>query len=294
MPNPADAVLSVSSHVVRGCVGNRAMVIGLERLGFTVHSVPTVLLPHHPGHGPAQRIAISDNDFAALLEDLSKPGNARDIAAIVSGYLATSGQAEALAQAIAKVKAERPGALYLCDPVLGDGDRLYVAKDLAEAIRDLLLPIADAATPNAFECAWLAGANFSAGDDVSDIVALARRLPPPVVLVTSTPAMIRGQIGNLLVTQSETLLFEHPRAATKVKGTGDLLSAVLLARRLQGSGWPRAAELALSSVLEITAGTAQAGADELMLAKLQAALVDPQPKIAVRTLGSGALTQDGS
>ena len=49
-----DVVISISSHVARGCVGNRAMVFALERLGFETWAVPTVLLPHHPGHGPAE------------------------------------------------------------------------------------------------------------------------------------------------------------------------------------------------------------------------------------------------
>ena len=53
---------------------------------------------------------------------------------------------------------------------------------IATAIRDELLPLADATTPNAFECAWLAG---EATDADQDFAALARRLAPPVALVTS-------------------------------------------------------------------------------------------------------------
>ena len=50
------AVIVVSSHVARGSVGNRAAVFALETLGHPVWAVPTVLLPWHPGHGPATRI----------------------------------------------------------------------------------------------------------------------------------------------------------------------------------------------------------------------------------------------
>jgi pyridoxine kinase len=201
----------------------------------------------------------------------------------VSGYLAAPGQAHAVARVVETVKAARPDALYLCDPVIGDGERLYVGEALAEAIRDALLPLADMATPNAFECAWLAGVATPVG---ADLTTLAHSLPSPAVLVTSAPALMRGAIGNLLVTASETTLFEHPRLETPVKGTGDLLAALLLARKLGGHGWSKAAELALSSVFEIVAGSARAGADELKLSALQDSLVHPHASITVRRMQS--------
>ena len=37
------AVIAISSHVARGSVGNRAMVFALERLGFEVWAVPTIV-----------------------------------------------------------------------------------------------------------------------------------------------------------------------------------------------------------------------------------------------------------
>jgi pyridoxine kinase len=52
----SNAVIVISSHVVRGSVGNRAAVFALETLGHPVWAVPTVILPWHPGHGPAKRI----------------------------------------------------------------------------------------------------------------------------------------------------------------------------------------------------------------------------------------------
>jgi pyridoxine kinase len=173
------AVIVISSHVARGGVGNRAMVFALERLGFEVWAVPTVFLPHHPGHGPVSRIVPDEEAFTSLLQKLVGDGRAADVAGIVSGYLASPAQAEAVFQLVATVKAARPDALYVCDPVIGDGvsgqpGRLYVAEDLAEAQRDLLVPIADAATPNAFECAWLSGA------DPKDLERAAAALPPPL------------------------------------------------------------------------------------------------------------------
>jgi pyridoxine kinase len=277
------AIISISSHVARGSVGNRAMSFALERLGFEVWAVPTIILPHHPGRGPAEKIVPNDNRFAAIVEALVEGGRAKDVVGMVSGYFASAAQVGAVGALVRAVKAARPGALYLCDPVIGDQGGLYVDAAIAAAIRDELLPLAEAATPNAFECAWLAD---EAPRLAHEFAVLARRLAPPVVLVTSVPAMMRGQTGNLLVTESETMLFEHPLLSTPVKGTGDLLAALLLGRRLQGLGWPAAAERALGSVFEILSGTVQAGGDQLMLAALQGSIVEPRAVIDRRGIGS--------
>lgn len=277
MPTSSGAILLISSHVARGYVGNRAMLFALERLGFTGWAVPTVILAHHPGHGPARRIVPADDDFSMLIDRLTATHKGR-IAAILSGYFATVAQARSVARAVRAVKSARPDTLYLCDPVIGDRGGLYVNEGLAAVIRDELLPLADIATPNAFECAWLAGN----ADDPTDLATLARVLPPPTILVTSAPALTRGKVGNLLVTSSGTILFEHPEISTPAKGTGDLLAALLLARLLETQDARKAAELALSSVFEIVAGTAKAGADELLLPEFQQSLVAPHAPISVR------------
>jgi pyridoxine kinase len=281
MERAKGAVVVVSSHVARGAVGNRAMAFALERLGFTVWAVPTIVLPHHPGHGPAERIVPDSSQFAALLDGLVNGRRAAGIAGIVSGYLASAGQAEAVARFVAEVKEARSDCLYLCDPVVGDEGRLYVGEALAALVRDRLLPLADAATPNAFECAWLAGAGAT---EAPDLALRAAMLPPPVVLVTSAPALMRGHLGNLLVEEKASRLFEHPALATSAKGTGDLLAALLLARRLEGRDWPEATRIALASIFEIVSGTARAGADELLLPQLQEALIAPRAQISVRSL----------
>lgn len=272
-------VLVISSHVARGSVGNRAMTFALERLGFTAWAVPTVLLPHHPGHGPAMRIVTDENRFEAFLHGVVE--GAGPLAGVISGYLASPAQAEALAAVVGRLKAEQPDLVYLCDPVFGDAGRLYVEEAQAAAIRDRLLPLADIATPNLFECGWLAG---KPDTDGSDLAALAGRLGPPTVVVTSAPALMRGRIGNLLVDKGGAFLAEHPMLDTPVKGTGDLMAALFLARRLQGNEPAKALELAASSTFEILAGTARAGGAELMLPELQHALVQPHSPVGIRRI----------
>ena len=44
-------ILSMSSQVAYGPVGNTAAVPALQALGHEVLAVPTVILSNHPGHG---------------------------------------------------------------------------------------------------------------------------------------------------------------------------------------------------------------------------------------------------
>jgi hypothetical protein len=69
------------------------MVFALERLGFTVWAVPTVVLPHHPGHGPVVPIVPEPGPFTSLLDALGRNGRAAEVAAIVSGYFGSAEQA---------------------------------------------------------------------------------------------------------------------------------------------------------------------------------------------------------
>jgi pyridoxine kinase len=268
-------VLIVSSFVADGSVGGRVAAFALERLGFDVTLVPTVLMPYHPGKGAAQRVVPSDEAFEAFLQAAA----AETPVAILTGYFASAAQVALTAEAIRTLRAARPDILYLCDPVLGDEAHLYVAEDIAAAIRDRLLPLADAATPNAFECRFLAGA-----PDDADIAGCAAGLPAATILVTSAPSLLRGRIGNLLVAARETLLLEHRAVADAPKGTGDLLAGVLLARRLQGRDWTEAAHLALGSVCDTVLASAAVGSPDLMLAACQDSFVSPRSPIDTRRL----------
>ncbi len=274
------AVVVISSQVARGSVGNRAMGFALERLGHPVWLLPTILLARHPGHGPGPRAPVSAADFSRLADALACAPDLAAIGGIVTGYFASADQVEAAAALVKAVKAANPGALHLCDPVLGDSDRLYVEEGIAAAVRDLLLPLADLATPNAFECAWLAGPPAAPGEEAK----LAARLACATVVVTSATALMRGHVGNLLVSEGDAVLAEHTAIETDVKGTGDLLSALLLARLLEGRKPIKALEMAAASVFEVVAGSAKAGADEMLLAEFQHALVQPRALVNVRRL----------
>ncbi len=279
--DPARAVIVISSHVVRGSVGNRAAVFALETLGHPVWAVPTVILPWHPGHGPATRIVPEPEQFETLLKDLERAPWLGEVAGVLSGYLGDAGQAACVAALVRAVKRRNPSAIYVCDPVLGDSGGLYVGGDVAAAIRDQLMPIADIATPNRYELEWLSGLKL---DDMRSTLAAAHEAGPASMLVTSAPAMIAGGIGNLLLTRSEALLAEHRLIAKPPNGLGDLTAAVFLARLLAGLPAAKALQSTTAAVYEILARTAKRGGDELQLETDAQSLSHPMAMVQLRHL----------
>lgn len=279
------SVIVISSHVVRGSVGNRAAVFALETLGFPVWAVPTVILPWHPGHSRATRIVPSRDDFSALIDDLCRAPWLGEVGGVLSGYLGDVGQAADVARLVAAVRAANPDAVYMCDPVIGDTEGLYVPEAVAAAIASELIPIADIATPNVHELAWLSGAPMA---DSGSMIAAAETLGPARVLVTSALAMMAGSTGNLLVSGGQSVMAEHRLIPNAPNGLGDLMSATFLARLLEGVAEEKALQMATGAVFEILARTARRGADELTLETDAQSLRTPMAMVNMRRVVSRA------
>lgn len=275
------AILVISSHVVRGTVGNRAAVFALETLGHPVWALPTVILSWHPGHGRSTRVAMAPSEFDAIVDDLLASPWRSEIRGVLSGYIGDPAQATSVARLVRTLKAENPDLLYLCDPICGDEGGLYVPAATAEAIRDELLPIASIATPNRFELAWLVGAPLESNAAIMDA---ALSLGPSRMLVTSAYPMMSGSIGNLYLSGRTALLAEHRQVPEPPHGTGDLMAALFLSRILEGHSEERALHLTTASVFEIVARSAKRGADELTLEQDASSLSTPMAMVQMRRL----------
>ncbi|MBB2684417.1 pyridoxal kinase PdxY [Rhizobium sophoriradicis] len=279
--NAAGAVIVISSHVVRGSVGNRAAVFALETLGHPVWALPTIILPWHPGHGHSTRLTFAEADFDAAIDDLIRAPWIGEVRAVLSGYFGNAAQARSVARLIAALRQNNPELLYVCDPVMGDLGGLYVPEATAEAIRDDLIPLASLATPNRYELAWLSGAAL---DDNSAIMEAALALGPSRMLVTSAVPMMAGGTGNLYLSGRHALLAEHRVVENPPNGLGDLLAAVFLSRLLSGLEDEKALQLATASVFEVLARAVKRGSNELMLASDASSLSRPMAMVQMRRL----------
>lgn len=217
-------ILSISSQVVWGPVGNSAAVPALQAKGHEVLALPTITLSNHPGHGAPAGFRTQAADMARMFAALEALGALGQLDACLTGYFASAGQVEEVTGLLGRIDVP----YLLVDPVIGDHGRLYVPEEVAVAIRDNLLPRADGLTPNAFELAWLSGQEVT---DEASAVAAARALGIPEVLATSIPAG-EERLATLLVTPDDVSRVVAPKLAGVAHGTGDFLSGLYLAGRL--------------------------------------------------------------
>jgi pyridoxine kinase len=291
MSNNKPSVIVISSHVVRGTVGNRAAAFALEVMGFPVWIVPTVVLPWHPGHGPADRITPPAAEFHQLMQDLINAPWLGEVGAVLSGYLGGEDQVAAVSNLVKAVKQNNPNAIYAMDPVIGDAPdsgegRLYVPHNQAKAMRDILLPDADLVTPNPFELGWLTQTDLPKNQE--DLRKTAEMLNVSQVLATSAPAMMTGHIGNMLVTNSADgqagYLAEHRASEGPPNGMGDLTAALMLGNLLTSGDAVDALQKTSASLAEIMMLAARSGSDELPLEAGLASIIRPRTPIVARRL----------
>ena len=277
---PAAAIV-ISSHVIRGAVGNRVVAFALEAMGHPVWAMPTVVLPWHPGQGPSSRMVFPDDAFDKAIDDLIGSKWTSEVRAVISGYFGSAAQAKSVARLVNALRSKNPDLIYLCDPVLGDDGGLYVPEATANAIRDHLMPIATMATPNRFELSWLTGRTLETNND---IIVAAETLGVSKMVVTSAYVMMADSVANLLLTDNKAILAEHRKIGSSHSGTGDLLASAFLARIMDGVPEDRALQLASSSVFEIIARSVKKGADGLLMAEEADSLRNPMAMVQMRNL----------
>jgi pyridoxine kinase len=262
------AILSIQSEVVTGHVGNAAARFALQRLGHDVWAVPTVLLSSHAGHPGFAGEATSAALLGKLLDALEAQARLAEADAVLSGYLGSAEQAPLIATAVARARANGRTPLYCLDTAFGDDGRVYARPGVSEAMRDLLLPLADIVRGNAFEIGTLSGIEIV---DVDSALDAAQKLARPIVVVTSVP--VEDELGTLLATRDRALLATTPRIAAPPHGAGDLFTALLFGHMLSGAAVDSALQSAVRSTCHILG--ASDGAPEMALIAEQSALASP-------------------
>lgn len=264
-------ILSISSQVAYGHVGHSASVFAWQRLGIDVIALPTIVLSNRPDYPHAAGVTVDLSRLDAMLSSLEANGQLDAVDALFTGYMPTAAHAELAARWIGRLKARRPGLVAMCDPILGDEPGgLYIPEAAAEAVRDVLLPLADIAKPNCFELGWLTRKRHTSLEEIAEAApAIAA-----TVLVTSCPQP-SGKLSNVLMAQGGVWLSEVVRRDTVPHGTGDLIAALFLAHMLRSR--PATEALALATAGVETVVEASLGAPELRLIESQDYWTAPAP-----------------
>ncbi|QGN57747.1 pyridoxal kinase PdxY [Nostocoides sp. HKS02] len=283
------SILSIQSTVAYGHVGNSAAVFPLQRLGLEVWPVATVHFSNHTGYGQWRGPLLAAEEVREVLTGIEERGVLGRCTAVLSGYQGAEDVGAVVLDAVARVKAVNPGAVYCCDPVLGDTGRgFFVRPGIPEFMRDHVIPAADIATPNHFELDYLTGrgerTTTMAG--VLEAVEDLRAMGPRTVLVTSLvhDGMGEDTLELLAVDDSGAWLVSTPLLPVSVNGAGDLTAALFLAHLLDTGSTAMALGRTSSSVWAVLAETARSGEREIQIVAAQEAIAHPDERFAVQVL----------
>jgi pyridoxine kinase len=265
----ARTILSIQSQVVGARVGNSIAAFAMERLGVRVLALPTTILGRRPDHGTPGGGPLPAETLAALIDGVGAEGLFGEIDAVLTGYLGAAEQVPVILDAVERIKAANPKAIFACDPVVGDDGYLFVNDALADAVLNGLAPNADWVLPNAYELGLMAGRTV---DSVTSARDAARRFGKPVLCSSIRTAT---GLGNLFVAPGSEWFCETPRLPRAPKGAGDLLSALFVARRLRGDALALALEGATGAVYDVIVRSIAAESEDLMLPEAQDVLADP-------------------
>ena len=281
-----EAILSIQSHVAYGHVGNSAAVFPLQRLGFEVWPVNTVLFSNHTGYGQWRGPIVPLADLEAVLEGVAERGAFARTRAVLTGYLGAAELGEAVLRTVVRVREARPGALFVCDPVMGDEDRgIYVRPGIPELFRERIVPAADIITPNRFELAYLANREVRSLAEARAAAEAVRRAGPGIVVATSLVfADQPGRLAVLAHSVDGSWTVTTPHLDLAINGTGDAFTALLLGWWLRTGSVPEALQRAVSAMYALVAATHAAGARELRLIQAQAAFESPPELFPVERL----------
>jgi pyridoxine kinase len=268
-PNRPKTILSIQSQVVGARVGNSVAASAMERLGVRVWPLPTTLLGRRPDHGAPGGGPVPVETLASLFEGLAADGVLGEIDAVLTGYLGAPEQVPVILGAVERIKTANAGAIFVCDPVLGDDGKLFVSEAIAEAVLGGLAQQADWLLPNAFELGLITG---RAIEDLGQARDAARRLGKPVLCSSLRTAL---GMGNLYAAPAGDWFCETTRLPRAPKGAGDLLSALFVARRVRGEAPAVALEAATGAVFDVIVRSLAAESEDLELPGAHAFLEEP-------------------
>lgn len=275
-------ILSIQSHVVFGHAGNSAAEFPMRRLGVNVWPLNTVQFSNHTQYRQWTGTVMPASHLVEIADGISAIDELKNCDAVLSGYMGSPEQGNAIIDIVKKVKAVNPNAIYICDPVMGHPEKgCFVAPGVAEFLCNTALPISDMLSPNILELEELNGKQRI--NNVDEAILACREIckrGPKVVLVKhlSRAGYQNDRFEMLLVTKDEAWHIHRPLVDFGVRqpvGVGDMTSGLLIANILKGKSLVEAFEHTTSAVYAVMLETLKRDKYELQLVAAQDEIANP-------------------
>lgn len=224
-------VLSIQSHVVHGYVGNKCSQFTLQANEYEVDAINSVQFSNHTGYNAWKGEVLGDKQLIELYEGLKLNG-LNVYSHLLTGYSRSSAFLLSVAEILKDLRVNNKHLIYVCDPVMGDGDAFYVPENILPVYRDVLAPMAGVLTPNEFELHALTGITINSEPDLAKAMNTLHLKGTGRIVVTSTNLCPRSDTifvySKDFTGDSILYRFEVPRYPVVFVGTGDLFSSLLL------------------------------------------------------------------
>ena len=272
--------LILSSFVAASRIGGAAQQYVLAAHHIDPVLAPTVMFGRSPAKGGAGQ-ATAPDVFRRMIADIEADAVFGLVDLVVTGHFSAPEQVAIAAEALLRIRAQTARApVVIVDPIMGDAPKgLYVKPEVAEAIAERLVPLADWITPNLWELGRLSGREITGA---AEAAAAARALGKPA-LVTSVAGR-PGEIGLLLCREGEAVLFAHARADSAPDGTGDLVTASFGAGLVEGLSPEAAAERAARAAAEAVEAAHALNTSDLPLVAIAERIAAPRAAVRVERL----------
>ncbi|KAK6203370.1 Ribokinase-like protein [Scheffersomyces amazonensis] len=242
----AKNILSISSHVVHGYVGNRATVFPLQYYGWDVDAVNTTNFSNHPGYGTFEgkpSTAELVGDIFQGLKDILDLHDNYDM--ILTGYTPGDQVLEVIYEQVLSIfksdkdndsdslTSSKKKPIWIVDPVLGDNGRLYVSEKVIPVYKKIFSSgYVGLTSPNQFEFEILSDTKISDWNSVKQGLENFYKLyRVPNVVISSV--IVEDKMYSVGYSrpnpEDKATVFYFPidQISCNFNGCGDLFTALL-------------------------------------------------------------------
>uniref|UniRef100_A0A336MVE1 Pyridoxal kinase n=1 Tax=Culicoides sonorensis TaxID=179676 RepID=A0A336MVE1_CULSO len=227
-------VLSIQSHVVHGYVGNKSATFPLQLLGFEVDAINSVQFSCHTGYKVFKGQVLNETELDEVFNGLVANDLQSMYSHLLTGYVGNVNFLRHIGGIIKKLRESNPTLTYVCDPVMGDDDFMYVPKELLPVYRDEIIPLSNITTPNQFEAELITDVKIKSEDDVWKACNWFHEKGVGTVALSSTNLGNSDELLAYLSYKQGSDEQKYRLSIPKVEGirftgTGDLFAALYLA-----------------------------------------------------------------
>ncbi|MBR1550284.1 MAG: bifunctional hydroxymethylpyrimidine kinase/phosphomethylpyrimidine kinase [Bacteroidales bacterium] len=239
-------ILLINDVVGHSHVGMVAMLPILTYQGHSVFNLPTALVSNTLDYGHFNVMETTDY-MRGTLPVWQRLGFRFD--AVCTGLMFSEEQARLVSDYCKCLRAD--GTTVFVDPIMGDGGRLYngMGQRQVELMREMV-SVADLTFPNYTEACYLTGIPFQADGMTRDE---ARRMLDGIVAlgarsVVITSAKVEGRNCVVGVSNDDYFRLDYEEIPLAFHGTGDIFSAVLIGRLMNGDALKESTQAAMTVV----------------------------------------------